>query len=81
MDDSVLTYKDYGDIAFDIKSIMDKKGFTVTGMVKRTGLHHRVIRKYYEGTAVRYDKEVLAKLCYVLGCELSDIMYYKKPKN
>ena len=60
MDDSVLMYRDYGEIVFDLKSIMDKKGYTINYVVKRTGLHHQIVRRYYEGTALRYDKEILA---------------------
>lgn len=81
MSESVLIYKDYGEIIFDLKSIMDENGITVTQIVRKTGLHHNVVRRYYEGTAERYDKEILAKFCYVIGCELSDIMYYKKPRK
>jgi len=81
MDDSVLMYRDYGEIVFDLKSIMDKKGYTINYVVKRTGLHHQIVRRYYEGTALRYDKEILAKICYVIDCDLEDIMYYKRPKK
>lgn len=71
-------YKDYGDIIFDIKSVMDKKGITISQVVKKTGLHHKVVRRYYDGTVVRYDKDVLSKLCFVIGCDLKDIMYYQR---
>lgn len=81
MDDSVLMYRDYGEIVFDLKSIMDKKGYTINYVVKRTGLHHQIVRRYYEGTALRYDKEILAKICFVIDCDLEDIMYYKKPRK
>jgi len=81
MDDSVLMYRDYGEIVFDLKSIMDKKGYTINYVVKRTGLHHQIVRRYYEGTALRYDKEILAKICYVIDCDLEDIMYYKRPRK
>jgi len=81
MDDSVLMYRDYGEIVFDLKSIMDKKGYTINYVVKRTGLHHQIVRRYYEGTALRYDKEILAKICFVIDCNLEDIMYYRKPKK
>lgn len=77
-DNSVFLYKDYGKIVFDLKTIMDKKGITISKIVKITGLHHKVVRRYYEGTVERYDKDVLAKFCFVLDCKLSDIMYYKK---
>ena len=81
MDNSVILYRDYGDIIFDIKTIMDKKGLTISQIVKKTGLHHKVIKRYYEGTAIRYDRDVLSKLCFVLDCNLSDIMNYKKPSK
>ena len=71
-------YKDYGDIIFDIKSVIDKKGITISQVVKKTGLHHKVVRRYYDGTVVRYDKDVLSKLCFVIGCDLKDIMYYQR---
>lgn len=81
MDNSIIIYRDYGDIKFDIKSIMNKKGISINQIVKKTGLHHKVVHRYYDGTAVRYDKDVLSKLCFVLECNLNDIMYYDKPKK
>ena len=76
--ESIIMYKDYGDIIFDIKTVMDKKGITVSQVVKKTGLHHKVVRRYYDGTVIRYDKDVLSKLCFVIGCDLKDIMYYQR---
>ena len=81
MNDSIFVYKDYGNIKFDIKSIMDRKNISVNQIVKKTGLHHQVIRRYYDGTIVRYHKDVLSKLCFVIGCDLNDFMHYEKPKK
>lgn len=80
-DNSIFLYKDYGKIVFDLKTIMDKKKITISKIAKITGLHHKVVRRYYEGTVERYDKEVLSKLCFVLGCDLNDIMHYERPKK
>ena len=77
--DSIIVYKDYGEIVLDIKTIMEKKDISINQIVKKTGLHHQIVKRYYEGTAVRYDKDVLSKFCFVLECNLDDIMYYKKP--
>lgn len=77
--DSIIVYKDYGDIEFDIKTIMEQKGITINQIVKKTGLHHQVVKRYYDGTIIRYDKDVLSRLCFVIGCDLNDIMHYKKP--
>ncbi len=79
MENSIIIYRDYGNIKLDIKSIMDKNNISISHIVKQTGLHHRVVRKYYEGNITRYDKEVLSKFCFVLNCDLSDILKYQKP--
>ena len=80
-ENSVIIYRDYGTIRFDIKTIMDKKNITLTQMTKRTGLHNQVVKRYYNGTVERYDKDVLSKICFILECELNDIMYYEKPNT
>ena len=81
MENSIIMYRYYGDILFDIKKVMDEKAITINQIVKKTGLHHQVVRRYYEGTITRYDKDVLSRLCFVIGCDLNDIMYYKKPSK
>lgn len=73
--------EDYGKIIFDISKIANKRNLTPTKIVKLTGLHHNVVNKYLEGKVVRYDGDTLAKFCYILNCDVSDIMYYKKPKK
>lgn len=77
----VITYVDYGRIVFNIKVIMKKKNLTKSKIARNTGLHHLVVERYIKGESVKYDKEVLAKLCFVLDCELQDIMYYVRPKK
>ena len=79
--DSVITYVDYGQVECNLKEVMEKKSITKTQLVKNTGLHHRVIERYMDNNTIRYDKDVLAKLCYVLDCELSDIIHYIRPEK
>ena len=76
---SVFKVIDYGRVVFNILPIMKEKNMSVTQVVKRTGLHHLVVNRYCSGNAVRYDGETLAKLCFVLDCNISDIMNYEKP--
>ena len=79
--DSIISYKDYGSIIINAKKIMDEKNITVSDVVKSTGLHPRVVKKYYDGTAIRFDKDVIAKLCFTLECDIKDLIYYKKPEK
>ena len=82
MDNSIVMYlENFGEITFDIKSVMKRKKISLNQVVKRTGLHHQVVKRYYNGDVERFDRVVLAKLCYVLECSLSDIMYYKEVKK
>lgn len=79
--DYIISYADYGFIHYDISSIMKKRNLTQTQIVKRTGLHNQIVERYVKGSITRFDKEILAKLCYVLNCELNEIMYYVRPKD
>ena len=79
--DSIFSYKDYGRIVLSVKKVMDEKNVTVSDVVKLTGLHPRVVKRYYDGTALRFDKDVVSKLCFILGCNISDLMYYDNPND
>ncbi len=79
--DGIIAYVDYGEIVFNIKKIMKQKKLTKTQIVKKTGLHHQVIERYMSGNIARLDRDILAKLCYVLDCNLQDIMFYRKPEK
>lgn len=79
--DSVITYVDYGYIKYNIASIMKERNISKNQITKKTGLHHQIIDRYITGSITRLDKEVLAKLCYVLNCTLDDIIIYVKPNN
>ena len=79
--DGIVTYKDYGYIKYNMKAIMKKKRLTKSQIVKRTGLHHQIIERYMNDTIIRFDRDILAKLCYVLDCDLDEMICYVRPKK
>ena len=79
--DGIITYIDYGYIKYDIKSIMNKKNLSKNQIVKKTGLHHQIIERYINNSITRFDKDVLAKLCYILDCRLDEIITYVRPND
>lgn len=78
--EGIFEFKDFGKVIIDLKPIMKKEKITKTQLYRRTGLHHQVIDRYMSGNLVRFDGEILAKLCFVLNCELIDIVKYIRPR-
>lgn len=76
--ETIITIKDYGKISICLKKLMDEKEMTRYSLSKATGTRFEVINKWYEGNVERLDLDVLARVCYVLGCEPADIIKYDK---
>ena len=78
---SISEYKDFGKISIILKEKMDAQNITVYQMSKLTNLRHQTVKAYYNNAPLtKVDMEVLAKMCYVLDCEIEDILQYIKPK-
>jgi putative transcriptional regulator len=56
---------------------MIKKHVSIYQLSKITGLKYDVISRYYVNSIIKYDAFVLAKLCYVLNCSISDLLKYE----
>jgi len=81
-EDSIYLIKDVGEIIISIKKIAIDRGYkNPNQIVTRTGLHHRVVERYWEGTITKPDKEILAIFCFLLKCDICDLITYIPPKN
>ena len=78
MEKGIFALNNYGRIEFDIKTIMKKKNITRNKLATLTGATFNVINRYYNNDISRLDLDVLARICYVLDCNVSDIIKYKK---
>lgn len=74
----IYNLKNYGKIEFNIKKIMEEKNITRNKLATLTGATYNVINRYYNNDISRLDLDVLARICYVLDCEVADIIKYKK---
>ena len=72
----ILWNTTYGKVQCNLKSIMRDRKISMYKLIRLTGLKYEVISKYFYNNVYRYDADVLAKLCYVLECEPSDIIEY-----
>lgn len=80
-DKIILWNTNYGKIESNLKEVMNKKNITIYQLCRLTGLKYEVVKKYYYNTITRYDSDVVAKFCYVLDCNVSDIISYISKVN
>ncbi|MCL2840190.1 MAG: helix-turn-helix transcriptional regulator [Defluviitaleaceae bacterium] len=61
-------------IILALKDVLESKNITRYELAKRTGTHYPIIDKYYKNKVVRYDSEILLRICIALDCEIGDII-------
>lgn len=75
---SVVNISSYGNVSIHLKELIDAKGITRYRLAKLADTRFEVVEKWYSGTVERIDSDVLARFCYILNCEISDIIKYEK---
>lgn len=65
-------------IRLTIDKYLDAHAITRYELSKRTGIRFQIIDNYYKNKVVRYDSEVLNKICAALDCDISDLIEYCK---
>ena len=76
---SIIDFKKYGTIKIKLAEVMKEKGITRNKLRTITGVKYDVVDRYYKAENVeRIDLDFLAKACFVLKCEISDLLEYIK---
>lgn len=74
--------KDYGRINITMSKLMDEYDISSYKLSKLADLKYNTVKSYYTNAPItRIDLDVIAKLCYVLDCQIGDIVEYVKPEN
>ena len=73
---------DYGKIVVKLREIMDDRRITRNKLAVLTDSKYSVVDRYYKGVDVSWaDLGFLAKVCFVLNCQVSDLLEYLPPKT
>lgn len=65
-------------IQLTLDKALEKSGLTRYELAKRTGIQYQIIDNYYKNKVKRYDSYVLERICDALGCQVSELIVYKK---
>lgn len=63
-------------IRLKLDQYLDQQGITRYELAKRTGIRFQIIDNYYKNKVVRYDSDVLDRICHALECNISDLVEY-----
>ncbi|MBQ9199207.1 MAG: helix-turn-helix transcriptional regulator [Lachnospiraceae bacterium] len=69
---------EHGKIVLHIDEIIKKSGLSKNRVCQRAEIQHAQLNKMINNQTLRIDLDVLARLCDTLGCDISDILEYKK---
>lgn len=71
---------DCGEIKLLLNEIMKEKGVSMNQLSFRAEMQRTQLRNYRDNKIQRLDIDILKRLCYVLECDLNDLIQYT-PSN
>lgn len=74
---SVVNINSYGNITIHLKELIEERRITRYRLAKLADTRFEVVEKWCSGTVERIDTDVLARFCYILNCEITDIIRYQ----
>lgn len=77
---NTITYSriKYGKVNCYLKDIMQNKHITTYRLALISNVKYGIVKRYRDNNVIRYDANILAKLCFYLDCDLSSILKYEK---
>lgn len=72
--------EEYGEIKIHLAEILEAKNISVNQLSFRTEMQRSQIRSYRDNKIQRLDIDILKRLCYVLECDLHELVEYIPPK-
>ena len=74
----VVTWKQYGRVRSKLADLMDAKGLTRNAVAQMVHTRFEVIDRLYSDQSERVDLDILARICFVLDCDVKDLLEYDK---
>jgi len=75
---SIVNVSSYGNVSVHLKEMIETRGITRYRLAKLADTRFEVVEKWCSGTIERIDLDILARFCYILNCDITDIVKYRK---
>ena len=72
---------DYGEIKIHLKEVLEKRNVSLNQLSFRAEMQRTQLRNYRDNKIQRLDIDILKRLCYVLDCDLTDLIEYIPPEK
>jgi len=73
--------EEYGTIRIKLDELIKKAGISKNKLSHRAEMQRSQINHYCNNEITRLDIDVLARICTVLNCSISDLLEFVPPKN
>lgn len=71
----------FGTVKINLTKLIEENGISKNKLSQRAEMQRTQINHYCNNTITRLDIDVLARLCTVLECEISDLLEFVPPKE
>lgn len=68
-------------IRIGLDDLLREQGITRYELAKRTGVKFQTIDNYYKNKVIRYDSEILLKMCTELGCGIEELIQIREEQS
>lgn len=77
-EESVYILKDYGKATINLKNLLEEKNMSRNKLCSLIATNYDLVNRYYNNKVTRIDLDIVARICYVLDCDVSDLIKYEK---
>ena len=79
---SLVIIKEYGFVKVKLAEMLDERGITRNKLSTLIGGKYDVINRYYKAENITMvDIDLFARICYVLDCNITDLLEYVKNRD
>lgn len=80
MQEDCPVLRPYGAVQVTLRPYLENKKITRHRLAVLTGSKYEHINRYYKGESVeRVSLDLMARICYVLECDIGDLLLYRRP--